>query len=132
MQTAARVAVSRLRLVLEAETASRQTLELTRTVGSLLPESSSMIGDARIIRDLGGPCTRMRLGRIAEPSVLTRKCGSIVVRLALSEPRGNRLGGSRGAAVESCVYRQAHPPLMPPSTPVSAEAIPVSAVAVPR
>ena len=68
MQTAARVAVSRLRLVLEAETASQQTLELTRTVGSLLPESSSMIGDARIIRDLGGPCTRMRLERIAEPT----------------------------------------------------------------
>ena len=55
MQTAVRVAVSRLRLVLEAETASRQTLELTRTVGSLLPESSSMIGDAQIIRELGSP-----------------------------------------------------------------------------
>ena len=49
MQTAARVAVSRLRLVLEAETASRQTLELTRTVGSLLPESSSVTPESSVI-----------------------------------------------------------------------------------
>ena len=44
-----RVAVSRLRLVLEAETASRQTLELTRTVGSLLPESSSVTLESSVI-----------------------------------------------------------------------------------
>ena len=49
MQTAVRVAVSRLRLVLEAETASRQTLELTRTVGSLLPESSSVTLESSVI-----------------------------------------------------------------------------------